>query len=98
MSESGPGWFAHRVRPSGYLITTVLVALTGLILAAAHEAGRRAHSAKRIRVEHGISHLKNWRAVLGRLRVAANMYSSSTTMRKRSWLTAEHSPPPASAQ
>jgi hypothetical protein len=32
-------------------------------LAAAHEAERRAHSAQRIRVEHGISHLKNWRAL-----------------------------------
>jgi DDE superfamily endonuclease len=32
-------------------------------VAAAHEAERRAHSAKRIRVEHGISHLKNWRAL-----------------------------------
>jgi IS5 family transposase len=32
-------------------------------LAAAHEADRRAHSAQRIRVEHGISHLKNWRAL-----------------------------------
>ena len=67
-------------------------------VAAAREAERRTHASKRIRVEHGISHLKNWRAALGRLRVAANMYSSSTTMRKRSWLTAEHSPPPASAQ
>ena len=27
-------------------------------VAAAHEAERRAHSSKRIRVEHGISHLK----------------------------------------
>ena len=35
-------------------------------LAAAHEADRRAHSSRRIRVEHGISHLKNWR-VLSRL-------------------------------
>ncbi len=32
-------------------------------VAAAHEAERRAHAAKRIRVEHGISHLKNWRAL-----------------------------------
>jgi hypothetical protein len=32
-------------------------------VAAAHEAERRAHSAQRIRVEHGISHLKNWRAL-----------------------------------
>ncbi len=32
-------------------------------LAAAHEAERQAHSAKRIRVEHGISHLRNWRAL-----------------------------------
>ena len=32
-------------------------------VAAAHEAERRAHAPKRIRVEHGISHLKNWRAL-----------------------------------
>ncbi len=32
-------------------------------VAAAHEAERRAHSAQRIRVEHGIGHLKNWRAL-----------------------------------
>jgi hypothetical protein len=32
-------------------------------VAAAHEAERRAHAAKRIRVEHGISHLKNWPAL-----------------------------------
>jgi hypothetical protein len=32
-------------------------------LAAAHEAERRAHAAQRIRVEHGISHRKNWRAL-----------------------------------
>jgi hypothetical protein len=32
-------------------------------LAAAHEVERRAHSAQRIRVEHGISHLTNWRAL-----------------------------------
>ena len=32
-------------------------------VAAAHEAERRAHAAQRIRVEHGISHLKNWRAL-----------------------------------
>ena len=32
-------------------------------VAAAHEAERRAHASKRIRVEHGISHLKNWRAL-----------------------------------
>ncbi len=31
-------------------------------VAAAHEAERRAHAAKRIRVEHGIGHL-NWRAL-----------------------------------
>jgi DDE superfamily endonuclease len=55
-------------------------------LAAAHEAERRAHSAQRIRVEHGISHLKNWRALsrhLGRrdhldtmLRAVAGLVSS----------------------
>src|SRR3954453_9063203 len=32
-------------------------------LAAAHEAERRAHASQRIRVEHGIRHLKNWRAL-----------------------------------
>jgi hypothetical protein len=32
-------------------------------LAAAHEAERPAHAIKRIRVEHGIRHLKNWRAL-----------------------------------
>jgi hypothetical protein len=55
-------------------------------VAAAHEAERRAHSAQRIRVEHGISHLKNWRALsrhLGRrehldtiLRAVAGLVSS----------------------
>ncbi|MFD8237424.1 transposase family protein, partial [Streptomyces sp. NPDC059696] len=30
-----------------------------------HERQRKAHSSRRIRVEHGIAHLKNWRA-LGR--------------------------------
>jgi hypothetical protein len=55
-------------------------------VAAAHEAERRAHAAKRIRVEHGISHLKNWRALsrhLGRrdyldtiLRAVAGLVSS----------------------
>jgi hypothetical protein len=32
-------------------------------VAAAHEADRRAHAAQRIRVERGISHLTNWRAL-----------------------------------
>ncbi len=32
-------------------------------VAAAHEAERRAQSAQRIRVEHGISHLRNWRSL-----------------------------------
>ncbi len=55
-------------------------------IAAAHEAEPRAHAAQRIRVEHGISHLKNWRALsrhLGRrehldtiLRAVAGLVSS----------------------
>jgi hypothetical protein len=55
-------------------------------VAAAHEAERRAHSSQRIRVEHGIDHLKNWRALtrhLGRrdhletmLRAVAGLVSS----------------------
>ncbi|MFE9059548.1 transposase [Streptomyces mutabilis] len=28
-----------------------------------YERQRRAHSSRRIRVEHGIAHLKNWRAL-----------------------------------
>ena len=36
-------------------------------VAAAHEAERRAHASQRIRVEHGISHWKNWRALLRHL-------------------------------
>ncbi|MFF8848207.1 transposase family protein [Streptomyces sp. NPDC015127] len=28
-----------------------------------HEQRRKAHSSRRIRVEHGIAHLKNWRAL-----------------------------------
>ncbi len=32
-------------------------------VAAAHDAERRAHAWQRTRVEHGISHLKNWRAL-----------------------------------
>ena len=55
-------------------------------LAAAHGSERRAHAAERIRVEHGISHLENWRALsrhLGRrehldamLRAVAGLRSS----------------------
>ncbi|MGR6963939.1 transposase family protein [Geodermatophilus sp. URMC 61] len=36
-------------------------------VAAAREAERRAHSAQRIRVEHGIGHLKDWRALFRHL-------------------------------
>jgi hypothetical protein len=32
-------------------------------LEATHAAGRRHHASRRIRVEHGIAHLKNWRAL-----------------------------------
>ncbi|CAL9591419.1 hypothetical protein SUDANB105_05231 [Streptomyces sp. enrichment culture] len=28
-----------------------------------HERQRRAHSSRRIRIEHGVAHLKNWRAL-----------------------------------
>ncbi len=55
-------------------------------MAAAHEAERRVHASQRIHVEHGISHLKNWRALsrhLGRrehletmLRAVAGLVSS----------------------
>jgi hypothetical protein len=37
MSQPRPGWFTRRVSQPGYLITTVLVALTGLILAAGND-------------------------------------------------------------
>jgi hypothetical protein len=55
-------------------------------VATAHEAECRAHASQRIHVEHGISHLKNWRALsrhLGRrehldtiLRAIAGLVSS----------------------
>ncbi|MFJ1732979.1 hypothetical protein [Streptomyces sp. NPDC088254] len=32
-----------------------------------HERQRKAHSSWRIRVEHGIAHLKDWRALTSRL-------------------------------
>ncbi|MFE5908235.1 transposase [Streptomyces wedmorensis] len=32
-----------------------------------HERQRKAHSSRRIRVGHGIAHLKNWRVPAGRL-------------------------------
>ncbi|WP_326666103.1 transposase [Streptomyces sp. NBC_00385] len=32
-----------------------------------HECRRKAHSSRRIRVEHGVAHLKNWRALARRL-------------------------------
>lgn len=32
-----------------------------------HERQRKAHSSRRIRVEHGIAHLKNWRALVRHL-------------------------------
>jgi hypothetical protein len=31
-----------------------------------HERQRKAHSSRRIRVEHGIAHLKNWRVLARR--------------------------------
>ncbi|GHF12354.1 hypothetical protein GCM10014715_80060 [Streptomyces spiralis] len=32
-----------------------------------HEQRRKAHSSRRIRVEHGITHVKNWQALARRL-------------------------------
>jgi hypothetical protein len=37
MSEQRPAGFTGRVRQTGYLVTTVLVAMTGLILAAGND-------------------------------------------------------------
>jgi 4-hydroxybenzoate polyprenyltransferase len=37
MSQSRPGWSARRVSQPGYLVATVLVALTGLVLAAGND-------------------------------------------------------------
>ncbi|MCV2460955.1 hypothetical protein OEB94_16860 [Streptomyces sp. ICN988] len=34
-----------------------------VVLIARHERQRKARSSRRIRVEHGIAHLKNWRAL-----------------------------------
>ncbi|MFF7554235.1 hypothetical protein ACFZA9_15260 [Streptomyces olivaceus] len=38
-----------------------------------HEHQRKAHSSRRIRVEHGIAHLKNWRALARHLRRREHM-------------------------
>jgi hypothetical protein len=37
MSQPRPGWFIRRVSDTRYLVTTVLVALTGLMLAAGND-------------------------------------------------------------
>jgi hypothetical protein len=55
-------------RPAGAVLTPRPARRKNLLpvppaLAAAHEAERQAHATKRIRVEHDISHLKNWRAL-----------------------------------
>ncbi len=46
-----------------------------------HERQRKAHSSRRIRVEHGIAHLKNWRALarhLGRREHMSNIVQAVT--------------------
>ncbi|WP_340384663.1 transposase [Streptomyces sp. SS7] len=46
-----------------------------------HEQQRKAHSSRRIRVEHGIAHLKNWRALarhLGRREHMSDIVHTST--------------------
>ncbi|MDX2565151.1 transposase family protein [Streptomyces sp. TX20-6-3] len=45
-----------------------------------HERQRKAHSSRRIRVEHGIAHLKNWRALarhLGRREHVSDMVQAA---------------------
>ncbi len=47
-----------------------------------HERQRKAHSSRRIRVEHGIAHLKNWRALARHLGRREHM---SDTHPSRRW-------------
>ncbi|WP_308194768.1 transposase family protein [Micromonospora sp. R77] len=54
---------------------------------AAHEAARKRHSSQRIRVEHAIGHLKNWR-ILGRYH--GRRESFDTTMRTIAGLLSDH--------
>ncbi|WP_107066094.1 MULTISPECIES: transposase [unclassified Streptomyces] len=51
-----------------------------------HERQRKAHSSRRIRVEHGIAHLKNWRALawqLGRAQGRGCARSSAAELLRR---------------
>ncbi|WP_243715615.1 transposase family protein [Micromonospora sp. KC207] len=54
---------------------------------AAHEAARKRHSSQRIRVEHAIGHLKNWR-ILGRYH--GRRESFDTTIRAIAGLLSDH--------
>ncbi|WP_218000612.1 hypothetical protein [Nocardia higoensis] len=52
-----------------------------------HHAQRQAHSRKRIRVEHGIAHLKNWRALARHLTRRTNF---DHTVRAVAGLLSDH--------
>ncbi|MER7471375.1 transposase family protein [Micromonospora sp. NPDC000018] len=54
---------------------------------AAHEATRKQHSSQRIRVEHAIGHLKNWR-ILGRYHGRSESFDN--TIRTIAGLLSEH--------
>jgi hypothetical protein len=61
-------------------------------LAAAHEAERRAHASQQIRVEHGIGHLNNWRALSRHLGDASTWAPSCP--RSPGWSPARNKTPP----
>src|SRR3712207_268755 len=60
------------------------------VVAAAHEAERQAHAAQQIRAEHGISHLKNWRALPGTSAAAST--STPSCVRSPDWSPARNEP------
>ncbi|MEU8718717.1 transposase family protein [Streptomyces sp. NPDC048663] len=71
-----------------------------------HERRRKAHSSRRIRVEHGIAHLKNWRALarhLGRrehmsdiVQAVAGLLSHQRTADPRHRRREQRAPPSSS--
>ncbi|WP_240803230.1 transposase family protein [Streptomyces sp. A1499] len=50
-----------------------------------YERQRKAHSSRRIRVEHGIVHLKNWRALARHLGRREHMSDTDLVMRLCEW-------------
>lgn len=62
-----------------------------------HERHRKAHSSRRIRVEHGIAHLKNWRALARHLGRRERMDDTVQAVSRPAVPAADRRPDPGSA-